>query len=118
MKFGLSQSTIGRIQAVFSRYPQLEKVVLYGSRAKGNYRNGSDIDLTLCGGKDLTLKVLGKIMHEMDDLLLPYTMDLSLFACIGDREVIEHIQRVGITFYEKHQPLYMQGTKGHESHPA
>jgi len=103
MKFGLSESTIERIRAVFAKYPQLEKAVLYGSRAKGNYRNGSDIDLTLFGGADLTLVVLHKIMAEIDDLLLPYTIDLSIFNAISDRDLIEHIQRVGVPFYERQE---------------
>jgi predicted nucleotidyltransferase len=50
LRFGLKESTIRKICKVLSRYPQVEKAVLYGSRAKGNYKNGSDIDLTLHGG--------------------------------------------------------------------
>ncbi len=100
-RFGLKETTIHKICAVLARYPQVEQAILYGSRAKGNYKNGSDIDLTLRGGADLTLKVLYKIMGELDDLLLPYTIDLSIFDDISDLDVIEHIQRVGITFYQK-----------------
>ena len=99
MKYGLKETTIQKICAVLVRYSQVEKAVLYGSRAKGNYKNGSDIDLTLYGGVDLTLNVLYKIIDELDDLLLPYTIDLSIFKDIGDPDVIEHIQRVGVTFY-------------------
>ncbi len=101
MKYGLPQSAIQDIGVVLSHYPQVEKAILYGSRAKGNYKNGSDIDLTLHGSKDLTLSVLFKIMDELDDLLLPYTIDLSIFDQISDPDVVEHIQRVGVTFYEK-----------------
>jgi len=101
MKYGLKDATINKICAVFARHPQVEKAVLYGSRAKGNYKNGSDIDLTLYGGADLTLHILYRIMDEIDDLLLPYTIDLSIFSDISDSDVIEHIRRVGIAFYEK-----------------
>jgi len=101
MKFGLKETTIEKIGSVLARYPQVEKAVLYGSRAKGNYKNGSDIDLTLLGGEYLTLNMLCPIMTDLDDLLLPYTMDVSIFRHIGDPDVIEHIQRVGVTFYEK-----------------
>jgi len=100
-RFGLKESVIERICDVFSRHPQVEKAILYGSRAKGNYKNGSDIDLTLNGGADLTLQVLYKIMDELDDLLLPYTFDLSIFHQISDPDVIDHIRRVGVVFYEK-----------------
>jgi predicted nucleotidyltransferase len=101
MKFGLTDKTIKQIHSVLARYPQVKKSVLYGSRAKGNYKNGSDIDMTLTGGEDLTLNVLYRIMDDIDDLLLPYTFDLSIFRHINDPDVVEHIQRAGVTFYEK-----------------
>ena len=101
MKYGLPDASIQNICAVLARYPQVKQAILYGSRAKGNYKHGSDIDLTLRGGADLTLRVLYKIMDELDDLLLPYTIDLSIYNDIGDPDVIEHIQRVGVTFHEK-----------------
>jgi len=101
MKYGLPQSTVQKIRAVLSHCPQVERAILYGSRAKGNYKNGSDIDLTLRGGSDLTLKVIYKILDDLDELLLPYTIDLSIFNDIGDPDVIDHIRRVGVMFYEK-----------------
>ena len=68
MKYGLPQSTVQKICSVLNRYPQVEKAILYGSRAKGNYKNGSDIDLTLRGGADLTLNVIYKILYDLDEL--------------------------------------------------
>lgn len=105
LSFGLKEATIQKICAVFAHYSQVEKAVLYGSRAKGNFKNGSDIDLTLCGEADLKLDVLYKIIEELDDLLLPYTIDLSIFRNISDPDVVEHIQRVGVTFYEKEDQI-------------
>ena len=99
LRFGLKESTIDRINAVFSQYPDIEKVVLYGSRAKGNYREGSDIDLTLMGDA-LSHTQLNRIETQIDDLLLPYTIDLSLFESIDNANLIEHIRRVGVVFYE------------------
>ena len=84
----------------FSKYPQIEKATLYGSRAKGNYRNGSDIDLTL-KGEALTLSILSKVETELDDLLLPYKIDLSIHHKIENPDLLEHMDRVGIVFYEK-----------------
>jgi len=100
-RFGLKETTIQKICGLFAKYPQVEKAVLYGSRAKGNYKNGSDIDLTLYGGEDLTLNVLCHVMNEIDDLLLPYSLDISIAHQIHDPDVINHIQRVGIVFYER-----------------
>jgi predicted nucleotidyltransferase len=104
MTFGLSDATIEKIRSVFARHPQVEKVVLYGSRAKGTFRNGSDIDLTLFGD-DLTYEMLCRISRELDDLLLPHSFDLSLFAHIRDADVVDHIRRVGVAFYEKTDPF-------------
>ncbi len=101
MRYGLKESVIQQISAVLARHPQVNQAILYGSRAKDNYKHGSDIDLTLRGGADLTWRVLSQIMDELDDLLLPYTIDLSLCADFTDPDIIAHIERVGVIFYEK-----------------
>ncbi len=101
MKYGLSEQTRQKICDVFVRYPQEEEVVLYGSRAKGDYKNGSDIDLTLHGGASLTHSILSKIANDLDDQLLPYTIDLSIFKNIRNPDMIEQIERIGVTFYKK-----------------
>lgn len=100
MNHGLSADTVNFIVTVFSHHPEIEKAVLYGSRAKGNYRTGSDIDLTLFG-RELDLKLLGRIDGELDDSSLPYKIDLSIFSNLTHPALIEHIQRVGVVFYEK-----------------
>ena len=102
MKYGLSDRTLQKIRGVFSHYPQVEKAILYGSRATGAYRNGSDIDLTLCGAA-LTHSVLSQIDTELDDLLLPYTIDLSIFHQIDNPTMIDQIQCIGVNFYEKYE---------------
>jgi len=67
MSFGLKQAPFEHIQSVFAKHPEIDQVVIYGSRAKGNFRNGSDIDLTLIG-KDITEKLLLLIKLELDEL--------------------------------------------------
>lgn len=109
LRFGLKETTVRKIKEVLSQYPQVEQAILYGSRAKGDYKNGSDIDLTLCGGADLTLHVLYRIMDELDDLLLPYTMDVSIFNDIEDEELLGHIRRVGVEFYERGEEGLKEG---------
>jgi predicted nucleotidyltransferase len=99
-RFGLKETTIDRINTVFSRYPDIKQVVLYGSRAKGNYQNGSDIDLTLIGDA-LSHAQLTRIETQIDDLLLPYSVDLSLFKHIDNVNLIDHIQRIGTVFYSR-----------------
>ncbi len=100
MLYGLKDDDKAQINAIFSKYSEVEKAVLYGSRAKGSYRTGSDIDLTLVGEK-LDLTTLFKIEIELDDLLLPYKIDLSVFHTIENPNLIDHIKRIGRIFYEK-----------------
>ncbi|MDY6903097.1 MAG: nucleotidyltransferase domain-containing protein [Thermodesulfobacteriota bacterium] len=101
MKFGLNEKTIEQIHSAFARYPQVKKAVIYGSRAKGNNSKGSDIDLTLMGGSDLTVRVLYRIMDDLEALPVPYSFDISIYHQIDDPDVISHIERVGLPFYEK-----------------
>jgi predicted nucleotidyltransferase len=101
IKHGLPAEVVRKITAVLAQYPQVKSATLYGSRAKGNYKTGSDIDLTLHGEADLTLNVVYRILDHLDDLFLPYTIDLSIFHDIADSDVVEHIQRVGVSFYER-----------------
>ena len=100
MKYGLSDIAIHQICSIFSGFPELEKAVLYGSRAKGNFKAGSDIDLTLYGAS-LTLKISATIADTLDDLLLPYEIDLSIFDTLKSVELREHIERVGVVFYRR-----------------
>jgi len=100
MNHGLTSETVDRIRSVLAGFPQVEKAVLYGSRAKGNYKRGSDIDLTL-SGSGLNASVLSQISCGLDDLLLPQKIDVSVFAKISHSDLIEHIRRVGLVFYEK-----------------
>ena len=101
MQYGLSAQTLQKIRDVFVRYPQVEEVMLYGSRAKGDYKNGSDIDLTLRGSSELTHTLLSQIANDLDDQLLPYTIDLSIFENIRNPEMVEQIERVGVALYKK-----------------
>ncbi len=100
MRFGLSETTSATIRRIFEHYPIVEKAVIYGSRAKGNYKNGSDIDLTLFGD-NLDSQTLSAIAWELDDSFIPYTVDLSLYEKIENPALRDHIDRVGVVFYER-----------------
>lgn len=100
MRFGLSDATIDKICATFSAHPEVERAVIYGSRANGTFKNGSDIDLTLFG-QGLDQKLLLDLTEELDELLLPYSIDLSIFADLQHPELRKHIERVGKVFYQR-----------------
>ena len=92
MEFGLNQDSIDKINSVFEKHPEIEKVIIYGSRAKGNYRAGSDIDLTLMGN-DLEYNLAGTVDSEIDDLNTPYLFDISIFEKLNSPSLKEHINR-------------------------
>jgi len=99
MKFCLNEQTIRKFYSVFSQFPEIEEVVIYGSRAKGNYREGSDIHITL-KGENVDDAIRKKVYWELDDLNTPYLIDLSVIDFLDSDSLIEHINRVGKTFYK------------------
>jgi len=100
MRFGLKDKDIQIINNVFSKFDSVDKVVIYGSRAKGNFKPGSDIDLIM-EGQNLNLNLLNKISTMLHDLPIPYLVDLSIKNKISKKELLEHVERVGEIFYKK-----------------
>ena len=100
MNHGLPAATVEKIHEVLSHHAEVERAILYGSRAKGNFKPGSDIDLTL-EGRGLDERIRGRIDEELDDLLLPYEFDLSIFSALTHADLIDHIRRMGVVFYER-----------------
>lgn len=96
---GLTNEEMQKLIAVLSAQPSIEKAIVYGSRAKGTNRKFSDVDLTLVG-KDLSHSDLNQIALKIDDLLLPYEFDLSLYSSLTNKNLLQHIERVGKVIYE------------------
>lgn len=97
--FGLKPEILQQLATIFQAYRIIDSVVLYGSRAKGTYHAGSDIDLTI-KGDSITDSLIGKIEEEIDDLLLPYSFDISSWQQIDNPALREHIKRVGVVIYQ------------------
>jgi predicted nucleotidyltransferase len=99
--FGLPPPIVAMIRRVFAHYPPVTEVRLYGSRAKGNHKPGSDIDLSIMD-EDVSSAQLMQIVTEFDELPTLYSIDLSLFRQIDNPALAEHILRVGKVFYRAH----------------
>ena len=99
LRYGLTEDDIQKLCGVFERHPQIRKVILYGSRAKGNFKPGSDIDITLKAQLDGLM--FSQIQTELDDLLLPYQIDLSLYDQLRNSALRSHIDRVGQVLFER-----------------
>src|SRR5437870_2386798 len=99
-RHGLSQDAVDRITGVLARFPGVEQVILFGSRAKATPKSGSDIDLALVGA-GLDWRVVGKVYDPLDDLLLPHRFSLIVYDKNADPEVAAHIHRVGIPLFRR-----------------
>lgn len=103
MKYGLSDATLEEILAVFRENIQVEDVILFGSRAKGSYRPGSDIDLAV-KGKGLTFQEFVKLLVKLDELELIYKIDAVNYQTIKNQELLDHISRVGVRLLQTATP--------------
>jgi len=97
---GLSQEHGQAILALLSQNPRVEAVVLYGSRAMGRQHPGSDIDLCL-QAPGMSLSELLSLGAALDDLLLPWSIDLQLQHQIRHQPLLDHIHRVGLTLWQR-----------------
>ena len=100
MRFGLPESAVDGIVAVLSRHPKIEKAVIFGSRAKGTHGKGSDIDLAV-SGRAFDLAEEARLFDDLDELLLPYTIDMVNYSRIENPALIDHIDRVGMLLYAR-----------------
>ena len=100
MKYGIKEEQWDMLCNVFAKNPKIEKVILYGSRAKGTFKPFSDVDITLVGS-GLSTNDLADIINAIDDLLLPYMFDISLYHKLRNPELLDHISRRGIVVYHR-----------------
>jgi len=103
-QFGLKSEYLDLMSSVFSRFPEIDSVKIYGSRAIGTHRENSDIDLAVVGTK-VHLQLLNKIANLLDDILMPWKIDLSILHHIQHIELLDHIKRNGKLLYNKEQAV-------------
>lgn len=99
---GLSKQEWEMIIGVMQENPKVTSASVYGSRAKGNFRQGSDVDLALFG-PDLHLNDVLELSIALDQLYLPYHFDLTIYSRIESPALKEHIDRVGFEIYNQEQ---------------
>ncbi len=97
VSLGLTSNELDSILDKVSRNPRIQKVVLFGSRAKGNFKDGSDIDIALFGNK-LKLNDILDLSADLEDLWLPNKFDLVIFDHIKEQSLIDHIERIRSKF--------------------
>ncbi|CAN5249490.1 nucleotidyltransferase domain-containing protein [soil metagenome] len=98
--FGLKENDINTIVEVLQKYPEVTQAVVFGSRAKGNYKNGSDVDIAVKGAK-ATLYIAETISGILnEDTQIPYRFDVLSYNDLCNQDLKDHIDRVGVVFYQ------------------
>ena len=96
---GLLQPDLDIVLSVLSEFPNIKEAVIFGSRAKGNFRNGSDVDIAL-KGENINLEIVTNISYRLnEETILPYKFDVLDYQNINNSKLTEHINRKGISFY-------------------
>lgn len=101
--WGISKHAIQKIHHIFQQFPQIQEVIIFGSRAMGNYKQGSDIDL-LIKCNNLTHELVNQIRMQLHDSDLPYIFDITTTDFISNPDLIQHIQQYGKIFYSSNNP--------------
>ena len=100
IKFGIPEGDLEALISELSKNLKIDEIVLFGSRAKGTFKNGSDIDIALKGLR-LNLNDILDVTSDTEKLLLPFKLDLVIFNRIKEQALIDHIKRVGIVLYKR-----------------
>jgi len=100
-KFGLRSDDMETILETLRQYPEVTEAILFGSRAKGNYKRGSDVDIALKGA-GVTHRIVAAISNFLnEETIMPYHFDLLNYHTISSPDLLAHIERVGITVYRR-----------------
>ncbi len=96
--FGLPKRTIDELLSYFKSKPDIERVLIFGSRAKGTYRNGSDIDFAIwTDNHDDFFRIAG----ELDELPTPYKFDVIDYKTLTHQGMLNSINNDGKLFYQQ-----------------
>ena len=100
MMYGLPPHTIQLILTEISNYPEICDLVIYGSRAKGTHKKGSDIDLA-AKGENITFGLITKLKTRFNQVMtIPYHIDLIHYESIANKDLLDHIDRVGKSLFQ------------------
>ena len=99
--YGLLERDLKFIFEAVSNYLEIEEVIIFGSRAMGNYKKGSDIDIAL-KGQDISRKIVSRLSDDLsEEYPLPYFFDVLNYNDISNEELRKHIDTVGKSIYRK-----------------
>ena len=103
--YGLTESDMAQIIEAFRQFEEISAVVLFGSRAKGNYKPGSDVDLAVKGDRIIRRTIAQLADHLNEVLPLPYDFDVVHYNTLASQPLVDHIDRVGVVIYDRASEL-------------
>jgi len=99
MNFGLRDKDLDNIIKTMQQFSEIKKAAIFGSRAKGNYKPGSDVDIAIWGN-DISFTTLSRINAILEEESpMPYFFDIVDYSHLSHQELKSHIDRAGIIFY-------------------
>jgi len=101
MKFGLRDEDLDNIITTMQQFPEIEKAAIFGSRVKGNYKPGSDVDIAIWGN-DVSFSTLSRLHAILEEESpMPYFFDIVDYSHLNHQELKNHIDRAGIVFFTR-----------------
>lgn len=101
MNFGLKEFELDYIVNTIKKFPEIDKAIIFGSRAKGNYKPGSDVDIAVCG-EHVSFDTLTALHSKLEEEVpLPYFFDVVDYTHLSHKELKDHINRAGKVIFEK-----------------
>jgi uncharacterized protein len=102
--FGLNENDISTIVSILKQHNEVDEALIFGSRAKGNYNNGSDVDIALKG--QISFETISRISYLLnEETIMPYKFDVLNYHTLQNMQLADHIDKVGIMFYQRPKSL-------------
>jgi len=101
MNFGLREADLDNIITIIQQFSEIEKAAIFGSRVKGNYKPGSDVDIAIWGN-DISFTTLSRLHAILEEESpMPYFFDIVDYSHLNHEDLKSHIDRVGIVFFTR-----------------
>ncbi|MCT4660360.1 MAG: nucleotidyltransferase domain-containing protein [Tissierellales bacterium] len=101
--YGLLDRDIKSILEVMSKFSEIEEAIIFGSRAIGNYKKGSDIDIAI-KGVNITRRIIRRVSDALnEEYPIPYFFDIIHYESLDNKKLIDHIDIEGKIIYLKNE---------------
>lgn len=100
--YGINDASYEEMISLFKSFDSLDKVYIFGSRARGDYKEGSDIDLAIESKDDIKLRLLNKL----EDIRCILNFDVVDVNNIENEKLLMNIKKEGILIYRRENTIW------------